>query len=189
MINVRPSGKDISALDSARRTFSLFYLVYLSPPPAVPIFPKMAHQLLWEQTFPPCVLITRSGCFTSRRICVSHKSSFGSRCYSDPRLRSLPSAQTSTWQRFGNVLALTRPRCLRLSCELSAGSTGSSLLFLALSECWLSALLFCLLSLHFYHVGKFFALGPVHSQPGEQPSPLKGLWHTAQLLLENAELR
>lgn len=125
-----------------------------------PYFSKMAHQLLWEQTFPPCMLITRSGCFTSRRICLSHKSSFGSRCYSDPRLRSLPSAQTSTWQRFGIVLALTRPRCLRLSCELSAGSTGSSLLFLALSECWLSALLFCLLSLRFYHVGKFFCARP-----------------------------
>lgn len=155
-----------------------------------PYFSKMAHQLLQEQTFPPRALIMRSGCFTRRRVCFSYKSSFGSCCYSDPRLRSLPSARPSTWQHFANVLALTRPRCLRLSCELSARSTGSSLLFLALSECWLSALLFCLLSLHFYHVGKFFcALGPVHLRAGEQHSPLKGLWHAAQLLLANAELR
>lgn len=100
-----------------------------------PYFSKMAQQLLQEQTLPPHALITRGACFTRRRVCCSHKSSFGSCCYSDPCLRSLASAQPSTWQHFANVLALTRPHCLRLSCELSARSTGSSLLFLALPEC------------------------------------------------------
>lgn len=51
-------------------------------------------------------------------------------------------------RQLGNILA-TCSDSLRLlpktSCELSAGSTGSSLLFLVLLECCFSALLFCLL--------------------------------------------
>lgn len=183
MINVRPTGKDISALDSARRTFSLFYLVYLSPPPAVSgtsITPRTVISTLRadEEWGALVLLVGGSAPRTKAHLAPVVIQAHG-----------FPSAQTSTWQRFGNVLALTRPGCLRLSCELSAGSTGSSWLFLALSECWLSALLFCLLSLHFYHVGKCFALGPVHSQPVEQPSAPEGLWRAAQLLLENAALR
>lgn len=57
----------------------------------------------------------------------------------------------------GKVLATCSDSlCLlpKTRCELSAGSTGSSLLFLALLECCLSALLFCLLSPHFDHVRK-----------------------------------
>lgn len=131
----------------------------------------MAHQLLQEQTFPPGVLITRTGCFTRRRVCFSYKGSFGSCCYSDPCPRSFRSAQPSTWQHFANLLALTRPRCLRLSCELSARSTGSSLLFLALSECWLSALLFCLLSLHFCHV--FLHSAPFTRRLENNPPPIR----------------
>lgn len=120
----------------------------------------MTHQLLQEQTFPPRMLITRGCCFTRLWVCFSHKAHLVPVVIQTPVCRAFWVINHPSWQHFINVLTLTRPSCLRVSCELTARSTGSTLLFLALSECWLSALLFCLLSLHVYNVGNFFCTRP-----------------------------
>ena len=82
--------------------------------------------------------------------------------------------------RPGKVLATCSDSlCLlpKTSCELSAGSTGSSLLFLALLECRLSALLFCLLSLHFGHVRKLvFGLAALSRDNNPPPGPVTCSW-------------
>lgn len=80
----------------------------------------------------------------------------------------------------GAVLATcSQSFCLlpKTRCELGAGSTGSTLLFLALLECCFSALLFCLLSLHFDHVRKLlFGLAALSQNNNPPPRPVTCCW-------------
>lgn len=80
----------------------------------------------------------------------------------------------------GAVLATcSQSFCLlpKTRCELGAWSTGSTLLFLALLECCFSALLFCLLSLHFDHVRKLlFGLAALSQNNNPPPRPVTCCW-------------
>lgn len=188
MINVRPSGNDISALDSAQRTFSLLSSLSFTSSSCL-YFSKWHINYSKNRHFHPARWLRGAVVLLRLWVCFSLKAHLVPVVFQTPVCRVFRAINHPSWQHFANVLALTRSSCLRRSCELSARSAGSTLLFLALPECWLSALLFCLLSLHFYHVGRFFfffffALSPVHSPAGEQPSLLRRLWHAAHLPIQ-----